>query len=37
MQMTKGILIVVLSGVVCLGCGKGNSLADGASGEKLSE
>jgi formylglycine-generating enzyme required for sulfatase activity len=36
MRMPKGILLVVLSGVVCLGCGKTNPPAGGASGEKAS-
>jgi formylglycine-generating enzyme required for sulfatase activity len=36
MQITKGILIVVLSGVVCLGCGKGILPTSGTLGEKAS-
>jgi formylglycine-generating enzyme required for sulfatase activity len=34
MGMTKGILIVVLSGMSCLGCGKTNLQTGGTSGEK---
>jgi formylglycine-generating enzyme required for sulfatase activity len=37
MGMTKGILIVVLSGMFCLGCGKTNLQTGGISGEKASE
>jgi len=36
MRMAKGILIVVLSGVVCLGCGKTKPPTGGTSGEKAS-
>jgi formylglycine-generating enzyme required for sulfatase activity len=36
MQITKGILIVVLSGVACLGCWKTNLPTSGALGEKAS-
>jgi formylglycine-generating enzyme required for sulfatase activity len=36
MGMTQGILIGMLCGVVCLGCGKTNPPTGGASGEKAS-
>jgi formylglycine-generating enzyme required for sulfatase activity len=36
MQMTKGILIGMLIGVVCLGCGKTKPPTGGTSGEKAS-